>query len=297
MSQSIWLNKLAHLKKARNNAPHKPLLLLVFLEMIERGEYVDGQLRLTPELAYKFDTFFDVAKHRRNARPDVRLPFHHLSSQEFWSPKTVAGDDSTHRSITAYVVPNPEFVDACRDPEFRRKAREILISTHFEPAEQNALCHLVGIEIPQSAAMTREAYFEKPDDAEIAGRSGRFRLDIVSAYNYTCALTGYRVTTISAGAIVDAAHIHQFSDSRNNDPNNGIALCKNAHWLFDAGLWTINDDYRVVVATDTFSESSPNQPSLLSMQGQRLLLPKDELIWPSQTHLAWHRAKKFRRFA
>jgi len=58
---------------------------------------------------------------------------------------------------------------------------------------------------------------------------------VVSAYNFTCALTAYRLTTITAGSIVDAAHIHEFRDSRNNDPRNGIALSKNAHWTFDQG--------------------------------------------------------------
>src|SRR5947208_2188046 len=86
--------------------------------------------------------------------------------------------------------------------------------------------------------------------------------NIVAAYNYTCALTGYRLTTITAGSIVDAAHIHQFSDSRNNDPRNGIALCKNAHWLFDNGLWALSDDYRVVVAVGRFTEQSPDQKAL-----------------------------------
>lgn len=247
-----WIRRLEHLKKGQDNAPHKPLLLLVFLDMIENGQFVSGSLPLTPELAYRFDTYFDFVKHRRNARPDVRLPFHHLGSQDFWKPLTITGDESKHRSMTTAVIPDPEFVDACRDPAFRRQAREVLISKHFEPAEQNALCHLVGIEIPKSDVAVRDAYFETAHDAENAGRSARFRLNIVSAYGYTCALTGYRVTTISAGAIVDAAHIHQFSDSRNNDPTNGIALCKNAHWLFDVGLWTVDDDYRVVVATDAY---------------------------------------------
>jgi putative restriction endonuclease len=67
-------------------------------------------------------------------------------------------------------------------------------------------------------------------------REARFRRNVVAAYNYTCALTGYRLTTISAGCIVDAAHIHQFASSRNNDPRNGLALWKNAHWFFDTGL-------------------------------------------------------------
>ena len=40
--------------------------------------------------------------------------------------------------------------------------------------------------------------------AKTIGREARFRLNIVAAYNYTCALTGYRLTTITAGSIVDA---------------------------------------------------------------------------------------------
>lgn len=289
-----WLKKLTDLRPARGNAPHKPLLLLVFLEMVEKGEYVGGDFRPTAELAYRFDTFFEVVRHRRSARPDVRMPFHHLGTQRFWSPRTVTGELSKHRSVTEFVIPDAEFVEACRDPEFRRHARYILIATYFEPAERNALYNLVGIPIPSGDDVTRDAFFETLHDAENAARSARFRLDIVSAYSYTCALTGYRVTTISSGAIVDAAHIHQFADLRNNDPNNGIALCKNAHWLFDAGLWSIDDNYSVIVAREAFSESSPNQKPLKEMNGQRLLLPRDEAIWPSKIHLAWHRSRKFR---
>lgn len=196
MPHASWLGKLTTLNKARDNAPHKPLLLLVFLEMVENGEFASGALPLTAELAYRFDTFFDVVKHRRTVRPDVRMPFHHLKTQKFWSAHTTNGELSSHRSTTAYVVPDTEFIEACRDSEFRRQARCILIATHFEPAERNALFHLVGIEIPEADQITREAFFETPHDAENAGRSGRFRLDIVSAYNYTYALTGYRVTTI-----------------------------------------------------------------------------------------------------
>ena len=80
------------------------------------------------------------------------------------------------------------------------------------------------------------------------------------------ALTGYRVTTISGGAIVDAAHIHQFSDSRNNDPRNGIAALGQeslTHWLFDAGLWTLDDDYRVLVALGGISlRESKSEPTV-----------------------------------
>jgi putative restriction endonuclease len=74
-----------------------------------------------------------------------------------------------------------------------------------------------------------------------------------------------------------------------------IALCKNAHWQFDVGLWTIDDDYRVVVATEAFAEASPNPGPLAAMHAQHLLLPQNETIWPSKIHLAWHRTHRFVR--
>ena len=50
-----WLGKLANLKvdKARGDpAPHKPLLLLVVLELAEQGPSLGDILALTPELAF-----------------------------------------------------------------------------------------------------------------------------------------------------------------------------------------------------------------------------------------------------
>ena len=105
------------------------------------------------------------------------------------------------------------------------------------------------------------------------GASGPIRLNIVSLYNYTCALTGYRLLTVTSGSIIDAAHIHQFADSRNNDIRNGVALCKNAHWLFDNGLWTIADDYTVKVALGCFVEDSPDQKRPSDYHGQMIRLP------------------------
>ena len=128
-----------------------------------------------------------------------------------------------------------------------------------------------------------------------AGREAKFRIHILAAYDYTCALTGYRLATISGTSIVDAAHIHQFADSRNNELGNGIALCKNAHWLFDKGLWTISDDFRVVVAASRFTESGKPDLLLGSYQGRCLRLPDDRTLWPSPAHLAWHRRQKFDR--
>ena len=124
------------------------------------------------------------------------------------------------------------------------------------------------------------------------GRDARFRIEVVVlAYKHTCALTGYRMTTIEMESIVDAAHIHQFHDSRNNDPRNGIALSKNAHWQFDRGLWSLTDDYRVLVNREKFIEEGVAGQRLADFEGRRVFLPSDPKYWPEQTYLDWHRKK------
>jgi putative restriction endonuclease len=266
---------------------------LVILELAESGELPDETLVLSPDLSFRFDSFWHVVAHRRTQRPDVRMPFHHLSSDGLWTAFTEGNKESPDRRVTTHVAIDPEFLEFVHDAKFREQARRILIGRYFEPAERNALYHLVGMRVPTDDEIVRDAHFEAPDDAVVAAREARFRLEIVPAYQHTCALTGYRVTTVGLGAIVDAAHIHQFSDSRNNDPKNGMALCKNAHWLFDVGLWSVDDQYRIIVARDAFSEDSPDQKPLTEYHGGPLRLPTDPSLWPDPKHLAWHRKHKF----
>ncbi|MFL5328126.1 MAG: HNH endonuclease [Gemmataceae bacterium] len=292
-----WLAKLAKLKVDRasgNPAPHKPLLLLVILELSEQGSLPPKTLALTPELAFRFSTFWAIVAHRRTQKPDVRLPFHHLQSDGFWSCFTKDGEPSPDNRLTHFAQIPSDFVEFVRNPIFREKARRILIATYFEPAERVALYTAFGLPIPREDEIQQDAAYKAPDEARRQGRETRFRLDIVATYNYTCALSGYRLTTVTGASIVDAAHIHQFSDSRNNDIRNGVALCKNAHWLFDNGLWTISDAYEVIVAVGHFTEASPDHKSLASYHGQKLRLPTDKQVWPNPIHLAWHRNKRFR---
>ncbi|TRZ97791.1 MAG: hypothetical protein D4R81_11895 [Nitrospiraceae bacterium] len=72
-------------------------------------------------------------------------------------------------------------------------------------------------------------------------------------------------------------------------PQNGIALSKNAHWLFDQGLWSLTDDCRVIVAANRFHESGNDALLLERMAGCRIFLPSSRDYWPDRIHLAWHR--------
>lgn len=154
-----------------------------------------------------------------------------------------------------------------------------------------ALCELVGLERGELNAHPQPDE-ENSQQVKIC-RDAKFRFAVVAAYGYTCALTGYRLVTITGKAIVDAARVHQFASSRSNDIQNGFALSKNAHWLFDNGLWSIDRQYRVMVAKSIFSEHHPDRLGLLTYEGREIRLPKDKTRWPSQEYLEWHRTNCF----
>jgi putative restriction endonuclease len=296
IDKEYWLAKLATLRvdRARGDpAPHKPLLLLVVLELAEQHLLPESLLPLSPELAFRFLTFWNIVAHRRNQRPDIRLPFHHLQSDGFWAACREDGETSLDRRLTQYAVLNPEFVAFANDPVTRDQARRILIAKYFQPEERLALYTLVGLPIPSEDEIAHDAAYKLPDGGRQHGREARFRITVVAAYDYTCALTGYRLITIAGGSIVDAAHIHQFADSQNNDPSNGLALCKNAHWLFDQGLWTISDDYRVIIAIGQFAEQSLGYKGLCDYHDQKIHLPADSKFWLKSAYLSWHRKNVF----
>ena len=272
---------------------HKPLLLLVIMELSQSETLFEPILKLSPDLAFRFSVYWSIVAHRRSQPPNVRLPFHHLSTDTLWVALAADGSQSKHRDTTVSVKLTDEFFAALQSADFRQAAGYTLISNDFEHVERVALYEMAGLEPPVDSSNLDKLAIQADKEARAEGRTARFRVDVVAAYFHTCALTGYRITTITGHSIVDAAHIHQFARSRNDDPQNGIALCKNAHWLFDLGLWSIDDDYRVIVAEEAFDEGCPTQESMKLMAGRQLILPRDENLWPIAKNLAWHRTKCF----
>ncbi len=290
-----WLKVVANLRvdrKKGNIAPHKPLLLLVLAEIAEQGNLGDPLLQLTGELVFRFLAYWTIVAGRRSQRPDITLPFYHLHSEGFWEPLDENGRPTLERRRAVSAKLDEGFLACLNDARFRESMRRVLISRYFvDGGERAALYPLVGMPVPPDDVVRADARLFAV--AREHAREARFRLTVVPAYNYTCALTGYRLTTVGSGSIVDAAHIHQFSDSRNNHPQNGIALCKNAHWLFDQGLWSLTDDCEVIVATGRFDEAGPDAFLLRQTVGKQIELPANRSYWPDKSHLAWHRSHKF----
>lgn len=288
-----WLAALGRLRIDRkgNPAPHKPLLLLTVIEMVEKGVITDPLLPYSGELSFRFLALWPIVAARRTQPPEIWMPFFHLKTSGIWTPLDSGGNETEERRRVASARIDPDFFACLQDADFRQQLRLVLIDRYFtDPNERTALAEFANVRLEEVQALKDEVL--RYEVAHRLVREARFRLTVVPAYDYTCALTGYKLVTAGAGSIVDAAHIHQFARSNNNDPRNGIALSKNAHWAFDEGLWSLTDDYRVVLANGRFCETGPLPYLLASFDGKRIHLPKNRALWPDPRHLDWHRYNK-----
>lgn len=296
-----WLAKLIKLNPAtgrgncKGKAPHKPLLLLSLLDMAEAGELPARVFTRTAGLVLRFRSYGSITTDRWPTRLDIKLPFFHLSAQGFWTPL----DSEMHRARSpetcAVCEMDGEFYELIFDPGFRLKARMVLISKYFTSSERIALFEGLGVQ--DSGGAHRSAVMELSEAEETAkkrGRSARFAVKVCSEYRYTCALTGYRCVTGDGTAIVEAAHIEAWRETQNDDPRNGLALSKNAHWMFDEGLWSVDDEWRIIVNTRSFTESGPEVLKLASYNGRHLQFDPTAKLRPETGYLKRHRMRFIR---
>ncbi len=277
----------------KGRAPHKPLLLLAVLDLLEAGLLTGAWVTLSPDLILRFQNLWPIVAERRQNKGDIRMPFHALATDGVWCVFEEDGRPSRSRETSVRAQLPDNLLAALGDSAFRDKLRRLLVATYFPPAEQVSLAAALGFERALDSAEI--AAFAKDQAAyraaREAGRNARFKSEVVSGYQFTCALTGYRLTTINQAGIVEAAHIHQHSKSRNNDPGNGLALSPTAHALFDLGLWSVGDDLRILVkSTAYFTEAGPAGGfSLRALAGRSLIIPNITKLRPHPDYLGWHR--------
>lgn len=293
-----WLGKLTRLNPAsgrgqcRGKAPHKPLLLLCLVDMAEAGELTGRTFTRTATLVLRFKEYGALVSERWPTRLDLRMPFFYLKSQEFWQAFTLEMARAQSPESCFLVELNEEFFDSLGSADFRLKARLLLVSRYFEPRERVALLESLGLcanGLEKAEKQICELNEESEDAARRKGRSARFAVQVVSRYKFTCALTGMCCLTSDGAAIVDAAHIESWAASENDDIQNGLALCKNAHWMFDEGLWSIQADGRVVLAPYRFTENGPEALRLQPYGGRLLQFAAGVTLRPMPEYFARHR--------
>jgi hypothetical protein len=134
-------------------------------------------------------------------------------------------------------------------------------------------------------------------------RTRGFRQAVIEAYDFKCAFCGMKICSPDTLSWeVEAAHIVPHSSMGKDDVLNGIALCHLHHWAFDAGWFTLQDDYMIKV-----SQKANSLPSNYGRIGEyefirtfssntsEILYPKNKEIYPHQKSIQWHRENKFQQ--
>lgn len=105
-----------------------------------------------------------------------------------------------------------------------------------------------------------------------------FREALFDAYDGKCAFCGF-----SFPSALQAAHILPWSESENDDrlnPKNGLLLCSIHHSLFDSGLITISESYKITYH-DPNKEDGPygkyDEAMTAKLHGKNIRRPKDGL--------------------
>src|SRR5881628_3105023 len=82
-----WLERLYNLrrdKRGSHERPHKPVLLLSILDLIERGQIKANEITLTPDLVNTFRSYFKLVRGKSD-QPSIENPFYQLSGDGFWT--------------------------------------------------------------------------------------------------------------------------------------------------------------------------------------------------------------------
>ena len=121
-------------------------------------------------------------------------------------------------------------------------------------------------------------------------RDAIFAKQIQQAYDKRCAMTGLRIINGGGRAEAQAAHIRPVAKDGPDSPRNGLALSSTVHWMFDRGLLSIDDDFKIMKAKG----SVPDEVSRLLNRSGELIVPQDYRLQPHTQFLRFHRETIFK---
>ena len=280
--------------KKRGNAPYQPLLLLSVIDLIAEDEIKTNEIYITDKLIARFNQYRKLLSSN-TFKGNLVLPFFHLKNSEFWRLKFSDIYDGGRpqtipklKSDVDYALLDNNLFRLLQNDNDRQQLVDTLLEVYFTYNSQNQ-DRVVEINnnLLQSTLEEKKAYIRRS-----VIRNAIFRKSVVYLYNYSCAFCRMKVQSAIRQNIVDGAHIKPLSIFNDNNIGNGISLCKNHHWAFDNGLFSADENYKIIVAKN-FAEHSPYAKSIKQFEQEKLLLPTSIEYFPRLDALEWHRNHVF----
>jgi len=306
MNFDSYLKKISKLRTGLSHGhvkPHKPIMMLAILSLIENRKIRSNKIDYSPHLLELFKRFFDVVRSEQDALNPL-LPFFYLRGDGFFHHKPLSGEEQSYKAlndpgsikkftaIVQYAYLDEELYAYFQDPVALNILRDALIQSYF-PRFKNQIQRIVEEEKEITDYETiLKSEPDKIKETKSTYRSTAFARTIRDIYDYRCAACGLRLN-LNGLVIIDAAHLIPFSESHDDDPRNGIALCKNHHWAMDKFL--------IVPGTDNLWHVSPELDDriegckeILSLNKRKILLPHNKKYYPKPESLSWRHTRILR---
>ncbi len=275
-------------QKGEERAPHKPLLLLLAL-----GEMSRGELSISYEVCERKlgELLRDFGPPRT---PAPELPFWHLQRDGLWEvradtpiPLGKNGKRPTKQSLRSLHAEGHFRADVRtllqRDPALVREIGRRLLDAHFPETVHEDVLAATGLSL-DTQTVTRKR------------RDPAFRHRVLQTYGYCCAVCDLDLRMGNVTLALEAAHIRWHQAGGPDQEDNGLALCSLHHKVFDLGAFTVAAPGTVLVS-EQVNGSGPLDEVLLRHHGKPLRAPVRGEHRPHREHLAWHEREVFRRRA
>ena len=205
MSNRSFIDAVGDLKVWRSGgkrAPHKPLLILLALGELSRG---NARLKFSDICDRLTNLLKEFGPQRFSHHPEY--PFWRLRHDEIWCVQAM-GDllarknntDATKKELLAAHATGSFTVCILRElngyPELIAKSARFLLNENFPDSIHEDILDSIGLE-----------FNEGPAKMGGRRRDPAFRARVLTAYGYSCAICGFDVRLGNKTIGLDAAHI------------------------------------------------------------------------------------------
>jgi putative restriction endonuclease len=293
-------------QRAGRYAPHKPLLILLALGRVQRGEprqveyaAIDEALKLllaefgpSSASSSRHYPFWHLATDGNGALWDLSGPREILARPAAATP--TLGELRSQHVKGGFAI---QVDDALRhSPGLLEAVASRALDAYFPATLHDDIAAAVGLDL--SAPPSVQEATEGADSFSTSTRRRRdpgFRDRVLLAYEYRCCVCGFdlRIGHLPAG--LEAAHIQWHNVGGPDIEPNGLSLCALHHKLFDLGVFTVEPaEHRIVFSRHAIGSASDGQ-GILQFHGRPLRLPQQADLNPGAEFLAWNFGNVFKK--
>ncbi|CAM2008803.1 phosphorothioated DNA-binding restriction endonuclease [Acanthopleuribacter pedis] len=281
---SIW-------KRGDKRAPHKPLLLLLALARVARGEQ-----RLTPfEVLYSEleDLLINFGPQRKSYHPEY--PFWRLQNDgNFWEiPEREKAIAARGTRVRKGDVPKNVLVEVKANAGFCLEAHQVLQQNQgllFQIAT-----YLLEEQFPPSMHEDIFAAIGMPRAYKRLGDliNNDFRSTMLRIYERRCCVCGFDGKLGNATVGLEAAHVKWRKAEGPDAPENGLLLCNFHHKMFDRGVMGITLGHQITVSQHLHGGERVKE-LILQFSGKRYHPPQNGFPRIAEEYIKWHSEEVFR---